>query len=240
MHYWNQSNFEGLRALAAELGRHPDLVALAEYCRLRDAGLRREAFAALDAFLTATRDWDAPRARQAVDTILAMHLRTTDCHQFLVQPLMDRLVDPVLEQWLRDVPDALEPARWLGILRRDRAQLARVLAAQPGDVLARRLLVDGHLANVDHATHHLGEGVLLGELADAQDEIARADALIAAAPDRAPFADLEDDARTFRRMLSDWQDYSASPAGTFPDWCAARGHRYGWPVAVYYADGASS
>lgn len=237
MHYWNQPNFEGLRALSAELGAHGDLAQLAAYCRLRDEGLRREAFAALNSFLATAGKWERRRSQEAVETVLTLHARTPDCHQFLTQPLLERFIFPVLRQWAEHEPGCRSPIRWLGILQRQPDQLAQALAADPRDIEVRRLLISLHLDRVDHATHHLGEGLFLGEVHEALEDLRNATRLFDEAPDRDLVADLHREALDFGQMLADWQAYQALPTGTFVEWCAARGRRYGWPVAVYYGDG---
>lgn len=238
MYYWNQTNFEGLRTLSAALAAREGLELLGEYCRLRDAGLRREALSVLGGFLTIADAWDPATAQQNVEFILDLHSRTRDCHQFLVQPLMTRLVLPVLHRWSEEAPEAIAPIRWLGMLERNPDRLARVLAANPDDIEVRRLLIVGHLCHVDYATHHLVDSLFIGELDQALETLEHATRLIDEAPDAQAVADLESEARCFGRMLFDWRAYKARPEGTFPAWCAARGRTYSWPMRVYYHEGA--
>jgi hypothetical protein len=35
-------------------------------------------------------------------------------------------------------------------------------------------------------------------------------------------------------LLLDWEAYSATRDGTFPQWCADRGRTYRWPRIYYY------
>jgi hypothetical protein len=94
-----------------------------------------------------------------------------------------------------------------------------------------------YVGDVDFATHHLGEGRFLGELAGARRSLARARELIEAAPDRAPFATSTDELEHLEALLDDWQAFSRAPEDTFPQWCARRGRAYRWPVVVYYGKG---
>lgn len=43
MHYWNRTNFEGLRSIASSLAERPELADFAAYCDLRHRGLRQQA-----------------------------------------------------------------------------------------------------------------------------------------------------------------------------------------------------
>jgi hypothetical protein len=239
MYYWNKDNFEGLASLAAELAARDDFAHLAEYCRLREAGLRREAFAALNAFLARADAWESEKSRVAVNTILTLYHRTSDCHQFLTQPLLSRFVHPVLQRWSEDEPKSIAPIRWLAMLRRDPELLARVLLADPSDVAIRRMLIERELSSVEYATHHLNESFLIGELAEALENLRGAADLIEEASDKEHLFDLDREARQYGQMLFDWQAYEAQPVGSFPEWCAARGRDYHWSVAVYYSEGAT-
>lgn len=238
MYYWNKDNFEGLASLAVGLADRDEFAQLAEYCRLREAGLRREAFVALSTFLACTDTWETEKSRDAVNAILMLYYRTPGCHQFLAQPLMNRFVYPILRRWSDDEPESIPPLRWLAILRRDPGLLGRVLAADPSDVVIRRMLIVCQLSSVEYATHHLSEGFLIGELDEALKDLRRAADLIEEAPIREPLSDLEQEARRYGQMLFDWQAYKARSVGSFPEWCAARGRDYHWSIAVYYGKGA--
>jgi hypothetical protein len=239
MHDWNQHNFEGLLSIAAALAARDDLDHLSEYCRLREAGLRREAFAALNNFLACADTWKSEKSQDAVNTILTLHYRTPACHQFLTQPLLSRFVYPALERWSEDEPESIAPVRWQAMLHRDPDLLTKVLAADPSDIAIRRMLIERQLSSVDYATHHLNEGLFIGELDEALEDLRRATDLIKGAPDREPLSDLDREARQYGQMLFDWQAYKARPVGSFPEWCAARGRDYHWSIAVYYGEGAT-
>jgi hypothetical protein len=140
--YWNQANFEGLTQLVSALDEDAQLSLLAEYCRAREKGLRRQAMAALEAFLDASARWSAETARPACQTILELHARTPAAHQFLAQPLLARFILPTLERWANEVPDSQIAVRWLAILRHDRVLLEQALALAPADVVVRRRHAD--------------------------------------------------------------------------------------------------
>lgn len=234
MHYWNKSNFEGLLQVAEALSADERLSSLAEYCRNRERGLRRQAFSALESFLAASEQWESSYSRGACQEVLELHARTPEAHQFLSQPLLTRFIFPVLEAWLADDPDSQTALRWLGILRRDSELLNRALALSPADVPVRRRLADWFLSDVDHATHHLVESRLLGDLEETKQALSQARAVVSAAPDSAPFADLSAEISEYQALLEDWESYSESPEGTFPEWCKSRDRPYTWPTIIYY------
>jgi hypothetical protein len=234
VHYWNKPNFEGLLQIAEALEADQRLLLLAEYCRQRELGLRRKAFDALERFLRVSAGWNSSESRTACQKVLELHARTSEAHQFLTQPLLTRFIYPVLEAWQSDEPQNQTALRWLGILRMNSELLTSALALSPEDVPVRRRLADWCLSDVEHATHHLGESQLLGDLEDTKESLARARAVVEAAPDSAPFADLQAEISEFEAMLTDWESYSSSPDGSFPEWCASRNRPYSWPTIVYY------
>lgn len=236
MFYWNKDNFEGLLELARELESTPDLAWLAEYCVLREKGLRSDSLTRLNDFLDTAALWDIDLARRNVLTILQVHARTPEAHQFLTHPLLRRLIYPTLERWITDEPSAIEPLRWLGLLRSDPDALRRALSLAPGDIPLRRRLINLALADAEYATHHLSESILLSTVEDTRAAIAAAKHWIASAPDIEPFADLSAEADDYEKAIDDWVAYRQSPVGTFPQWCDARGRTYSWPTIVYYGD----
>lgn len=234
MHYWNKPNFEGLAQLATELVERPGLILLAEYCRYREQGLRRQALNTLDSFLDSTAKWESGAARSACRTILELNARTPAAHQFLAQPLLERFLLPTLDDWRREDPNNPTPVRWLAILRRDRDLLGRALELTPSDVPVRRLLVDWFLTDVEHATHHLGESCFLGELEPTKRSLDDARALVDSAPDPSLLADLKKEIKQHDVLLDDWESFSRHPNGSFPEWCVSRGRTYRWPTIVNY------
>jgi hypothetical protein len=238
MHYWNKDNFEGLAELARDLKTHDGCNQLAEYCRLRHTGLRREAFAALERFLAEAKAWEPATARATANAILELRARMPQAHQFLTQPLLERFLLPTLRAWVDSEPASMIPVRWLGILNRDASLLSRVLAASPDDTPIRRILIELELSQVDYATHHLVESIFLGDLEATRVALARATALVEASSQADAVADLNREIKHYESLISDWLAYSIAPEGTFPEWCVARGRAYRWPTIVYYGEGA--
>jgi hypothetical protein len=232
MFYWNRGNFEDLTKLSEELDSHSNLAALANYCRLREKGLRRQAFSALEEFLSAARSFDSAAARSAAVTIMESNARVNRAHQFLTQPLVSRFLVPTLRSWMNDEPDASTPIRWLGMLLRDHELLERALSMCPEDTPVRSLLIERHLYDAWFATHHLNETTFLGSVDVAVTDLARARELITNAPDPDALAHLASRLHYFDALIADWKTYSENPTGSFPEWCAERGKNCGSPAKV--------
>lgn len=234
MHYWNKDNFEGLLQIAEALESDPLLAPLAEYCRLRERGLRGNALQSLESFLLNAETWDTRARQRACIKILELDSRTPSAHQFLATPTLVRFIFPVLEQWYNDDPNSQLALRWIGIFRRDPEYLEKALALSPDDDPVRRKLASILLDGVDTATHHLVESRLLGDLDATKKALAEARALIESAPDQTHLKQVLEEISDYEDLMSDWEAYSTNPQGTFPQWCANQGKPRNWPTIIYY------
>lgn len=232
--YWNQPNFEGLLTLAMHFDTQPGLQALAQYCRMREKGLRREAFSALEQFLAATLSFDTATRRTAAVDIFEADARSHEAHQFLSQPLLSRFLLPTLQAWVDEQPSAQVPLRWLGLQLNEHELLVKALALCPADSPVRMRLINHSLSSVDHATHHLDESHFIGNVEYAHAELARAQALISSAAEPERLQHLQTELLEYQNLIADWIAYSKAPRGTFPQWCAEQGRTYHYPAKFYY------
>ncbi len=237
MHYWNKRNLEGLAQISAALAGDPQLGAVSRYCALRAKGLRKQALSEIHSFTASTKQWSTQARRDTVDRLLQVWHGHPGVHQLLPQPLVGDLVRPTLDEWARAEPESATAQRWLGMVSGDRSKMETALSLDPADDIARGWLITALLDDVDHATHHLVEGVFLGKESDAVDALRSAESLLAGASDHARFARFEGWLRQLRSLLNDWMTYRETPGGEFRDWCARRGREYDWPSIVYYDDG---
>lgn len=234
--YWNQDNFEGLEAIAASADGLPHLQAFARYCRLKAAGLRQAAHAALEEFLGEAATLDAATRRQLVEWLLDTRRRAPEVHQLMPHPLAMRLVDPVLAEWVRDRPHDAVGHRWQGIVRNDRAALRLAIALDADEVPARIHLLRNLIDCVAFATHHLPDGELLYETAFVHQCLAEAAQLLAQLP-----ACGEKDACAIalerqRTLVDDFLAWSVQPEGLgFAQWCERRQRHHAWSATYSFS-----
>jgi hypothetical protein len=233
-YYWNRDNFAGLASLSSALRVDSRLERLAAYCELREKGLRREAFAQLDAFLKEAASWDVPVQRALAVHVLEAHWKTPDVHQFLTAPLRERFLERVLEEWRAADANDPVPARHLALLHGERSLLAEALRLNPKDDAVRAALAGILLCLVDHATHHLVEGKFIGDEDDASALLTEAGSILAGAEHASSVRALIQDLEGLTGLLSDWQEYRRAPEGTFPEWCRARNRTHRWWSIVSY------
>ncbi|MEM7172363.1 MAG: hypothetical protein AAF530_19505 [Pseudomonadota bacterium] len=226
---WNQDNFQSLAKLANLLEQDTQLALLASYCRLREEGRRKEAFQALEGFLDKVKTLSLERRYQIANEILEAKETLPQAHQFMSQPLWERLIKPTINQYLDKNPDCLSALRWHGIYSNSSKSLRKLLELDPSDHLARRtFIVRWFLQEVDFATHHINEGLLLARLPDIEEWLDEADKLLAGAPDSSEIIDLEGEINEYRQLISDWRQYQKSDFSSFPAWCIRHGRHYTW------------
>lgn len=234
IHYWNQENFRGLLRLAQGFAEDPLTADLARYCELREQGVRREAFTALERFVTGAKAQDTETQRRLALRVFDAHCVTPEAHQFLSDPLRAGFVEPVLEAWIAERPNDPTPNATLALLRGDRPLLEGALALDPNDDRVRARLISALLWQVDFATHHLSESRLIGSLQDVEEWLTEATGHLDAAPRPNALAPLAEELAEYRRLVSDFVEYQSHPEGSFPEWCRARGHGHRFGRAIYY------
>ena len=106
MYYWNKDNFEGLEAIARSLQESTDVKDFSDYCRFRAEGLRKQAFEALSRFLFQALNWEFEKRRDFVDWLLTAQYNNPKIHQLIPHPLMEKLVEPTLNEWIQCQPES--------------------------------------------------------------------------------------------------------------------------------------
>jgi hypothetical protein len=222
-----------MRAIADEAERL-GLAGYAEYCRLRESGLRSQAFAALARFITFAAALPDRERRALSDWLMSTREQHNRVDEVLPHPLKVNVVEPTLEAWRNDTRDAA-PRRWLGILHHDRDLLDDAIACDATDDIARRHLIRLLLDHVAFSTHHLSEGLYLGDIPTdfAFLDKAKHELQQLRDPERRDRAAHRETAQ--RQLLEDWQTYSRSkPDEPFRDWCTRQGKQHGWAGIYYY------
>jgi hypothetical protein len=136
MWYWGQSNFEGLKTIAEHYAGKAQCKDFAEYCRLQEAGLRKQAFESLAAFISAANNWPPDEKNEFSDELMLIHLANPNVHHLITHPLLIDLLLPTFRQWIDDHPDNAVPHRWIGILTHEESELDAALQLDPEDQVA--------------------------------------------------------------------------------------------------------
>jgi hypothetical protein len=232
-YYWNKANFEGLASLSSSLRSDSRLEYLANYCDLREKGLRRKAFESLNLFMEQTRSWDIQVQRELALRILDAHWNTQQAHQFISEPLRLGFLERVLEEWRTTERSNWLPLRYLGLLRMDACLLKEALLINPKDDFVRITIVRILVNSIEYATHHLVEGKFIGDESEAFTDLNEASTILEGMTS-ASAESVKVALQSLHLLLTDWCEYKPCPKGTFPDWCRERGHNHQWWSIVYY------
>jgi hypothetical protein len=156
MHFWRKEYFQTLKDVAVDAATSPEWVDYAAFCLQYERGLRGQAFASLDRFMSWMERAPFPERRRFVNWLLSRAEGREGRHMLVPHPLHVRIVEPTLMEWTLVEPGCSEPHRWLG----GYDHLKRAIELQPDGELARRKLVVFILGRVGFATHELPVGYI--------------------------------------------------------------------------------
>ncbi|MFU8807234.1 MAG: hypothetical protein ACNA8W_25720 [Bradymonadaceae bacterium] len=225
--YWRKDTFEGLDELAGLLSeRDAELESYAQYCRLREKGLRQESLEALAVFLRVIQNWPLDKKVEFVDWLLTLvldhHFRDST-RVFLPHPLVEGFIRPTLEDWTKAMPEDGMPHRWKGLYFHDINALRRAVELSPDDRLARISLIYRHVGFVDYAIHHLPHGYI-GDAEEDLQLLAETYALFEGLEEDDDVANLREELIGLERVVELWIGYrETGKEMPFHKYCEERG-----------------
>ena len=152
----------------------------AEYCRLRDQGLRTQALESLNQFVTEAAQWVLSERIVFVDAALFSPASWDGMR--IPQPMVDKLIMPTLNEWMAESPEACAPRRWFGMLTHDVRPLEEALALDPTDQVALHAVTEILIDSVEYAVHELPCGYL-GDPDEDYEVLRRAEPYVSALED---------------------------------------------------------
>ena len=155
MHYWRKVNYEGLPLLATDADQ-AGYGHFAEYCRLRERGLRKNAFEVLSLFISEMLAVPGPQRRKFVEWHQAHCFLNPALMDALPQPLEEKIIRPTVEEWINECPNDPLALRWSNKV----SDLRRAAELNPGEEIAAIKLAKVVLSGIDYATHELPSGYL--------------------------------------------------------------------------------
>jgi len=156
MYYWRKDYFETLNHAASSANSIASWPEYARFCLEYERGLRRQAFAILQGFISNMEREPFAERRRFISWLLMMAEGREGQHLLIPNPLQIKVVEPTLLEWTQVEPLCAEPHRWLG----DREHLEHALELDPNDQIARRRLIIKIMSCIDYATHELPLGYL--------------------------------------------------------------------------------
>ncbi|HQU83430.1 MAG TPA: hypothetical protein PKY59_09910 [Pyrinomonadaceae bacterium] len=137
--------------------KNRELSLFSEYCRLKEKGLRKQAFEKLSDFLIEFQKFSFDQKKEF--TIFIFELIENEesfDNKYISHPLSEEL-KKVLVQWMELEGKNSNPFRWFGIKFQcwDVEYFNRALEINPADEKARIYIINIYINRIWNATHHL-------------------------------------------------------------------------------------
>ncbi len=155
MHFWRKESFSTLKDVAAKARAVRLWSDYADFCVDYERGLRNDAFAILERFISSMERAPFTDRRRFVSWLSWQADGRKGREMLIPQPLQIRLVEPTLVEWTAVEPNCSEPHLWLG----GYDHVKRAFELEPDNQLARRKLIVLIWGRVDFESYdwgHLG------------------------------------------------------------------------------------
>ena len=156
----------------------------------------------MNKFIAEALVWDIQRQRQFTDWLLTACEREENVHELLIHRLKERLLKPVLKQWMNDLPEDVRPYRWFGIFsfeEDNRLEYLQTAIDRGGrkEQLAIETMLRHLLNGLWYAFHHLDEDLYLSETEDDAETLQETRLLM----------DQLDDSVQKAEFIEEWQEH---------------------------------
>ena len=220
--------------VAKEAEAKPAWADYAAYCRLREQGLRKQAFGHLSSFIAQARSWEFETQKEFVLWLCSKMDAVKDAdYGPYPTPLRNQLFAPFFEEWLEREPrndDAhAVKARYLG----DHKSYEDAIAINPSNQRARHALACDCLYDLWYATHHLPD-YFIGDEQQVKQIAGAAHGHITRLEDAKRRELLSKELADEEQLLDDWIAFKGEGAEDFDGWCGRKGRKYSWVKAYYY------
>jgi hypothetical protein len=221
-------------AVATEAEANPAWADYATYCRLREQGLRKQAFDHLKLFMTQAKSWEFESQKEFVLWLCGKMgvIKDADYGPYPT-PLQSDFFLPFFEEWLRREPKndkalALK-GRWLG----DLTSYQEAIKVNTHNQLARYALASQCIYDILHATHHLPE-YFIGDEQQVKERAEAARDHISHLEQTNQKQFLSKELAEAECLLDDWIAFEKEGAQDFDSWCKRHGRSYSWVEAYYF------
>lgn len=213
MYYWNKDNFEGLMDIAEEFKKKDGYELFAEYCELREKGLKKQAVSTTRKFVEQQRSTDLLNQRVVAVCLAELCFWRSDVHQLMPHPLQVHITR-VLESWCStNSPNA--PYTWLGYMIGDDVHFKTALEYNPKDQVALSRLALSAIDNLRIANKYIEQM----EESNAKTR-------------------LKNELEAYEELVGAWLEFSSGKErmqkGSFPKWASEQSSHVNFRTIVYY------
>lgn len=203
-----------------------------------EQGLRKEALKVLQSFIAEMKENDGEAKRVFVAWLFKWIERFEDGHHLLVYPLVNEVIQPVLQEWEKVDPLDVRPYRWQGLFVHQGEGLAYLLKTlELGGSKEQRVIVEiceTYLSALWYSFHHIHEDLYLSTYEKDQERIQGIEDVMMLIQDVRTRTNVQKQAVYYGQLLTDWIAFQKTETRGFMKWCAEHKKPYEWVEAFYY------
>lgn len=211
-----------------------------QYCVRKEQGLRKDALKILQSFIEEMKQNDFEVQRVFVAWLFEWIERFEDGHSLLVYPLVNGMIQPVLQEWENVDPLDVRPYRWQGLFVHQGEGLSYLLKAlELGGSKEQRVIVqicETYLSALWYSFHHIHEDLYLSTYEKDQERIQGIESVMMLIKDKRTRTNVQKQAVYYDQLLTDWMVFQQTETRGFMKWCAERKKSYDWVEAFYYSN----
>ncbi len=237
------SHFEILKQISQLMAQNKEYRGYAEYATLRAKGLRKESLQVLNEFIQQLLKADVATQRDFVQLLCQQKLRYRENGGDMwldPQPLVIKVMEPVLEQWIKDEPQNPEPYRWKGVFYPDEdipQPLEKALELDPTDRIAAEALIYYLLDQLEGGGRYLDESDYAGDPATNLEHCRLIRTLVENLQDEDVKRAILQETDEYELAIQDWIAYKKSASTlTFPEYSESMGHTHSYVKKYYYRE----
>lgn len=209
-----------------------------QYCVRKEQGLRKDALNVLQAFIEEMKENDFEVQRIFTAWLFEWIERFEDGHHLLVYPLVNGVIQPVLQEWENVDPLDVRPYRWQGLFVHQGEGMPYLLKAlELGGSKEQRVIVqicEIYLSALWYSFHHIHEDLYLSTYEKDQERIQGIENVMMLIQDKRTRTNVQKQAAYYGQLLTDWMAFQQTETRGFMTWCAERKRPYEWVEAFYY------
>jgi hypothetical protein len=226
-----EGDYDQLILIAGEAAAEEEWRGYASYLTSRGRGLRRDALAALDLFLTEATGWPFRERLRLTRWIGDRRARVFDTGLLMPQPLHARLISPTVLEWVKEEPSCAEAHFLVAVLADFPAEsrfaqkpfhLRRAIALQPTHEEAKLRLCSWLTSEAEYNQHHIPWSYL-GDAATDLQVLQEAEAVVDKITNPFQRESRRAEVVQLRKVASAWLAFRRSGHENFGEWCAEHG-----------------
>ncbi|WP_309244910.1 hypothetical protein [Bacillus sp. WMMC1349] len=208
------------------------------FCLLKEKGLRKESFKSLNSFIEEVNKWNTEEQQQFGSWLFGLFEISENIHHVLVHPLEEKILKPLLDDWMISNHNDSRPYRWYGLFlnTEQKADYLKLAIEKGGNSEQKAILelIDLYFYYLWYSFHHISEDLYLGDIEEDKDFIDKIESLNNRMVNEQYKKGIYDDLTYYKNLLNDWIGFKNESSNGFVKWCTDNGKEYEWTKSYYY------